>query len=249
MGDRKSIRKFVVLSILGLLLVNTTVISGLLIAKYGTMTLSPGENYRINIPFIPLQEETGESSIVCGIAEDNDGNPVGNVKVEITLHSDAKILGENITDVNGEYCITLPAMASKSEKYDVSVKYDNDELELGSNDYSLTFEDKRNYQKGFDDYAVLKGYINNEDARIENGRFEINLKYYNDTTDKWIEIFDYQKYHVNIEPGEDYEIPNAELNVSWEIPSDAKIGKYKFYIKTSFNAKERTKNVYFNITV
>ena len=212
MDKRGGIKTFIVLSVLGILLINLTLISGyLLLVKYGSMTLSPGENYKVNIPFIPLQEETGESSIVCGVAEDNDGNPVKNVKVEITLHSDAKILGENITDVNGEYCITLPTMTSKSEKYDISIEYDNEELELGSNDYSLNFEDKKKYQRG-SDYVILDGQIDNEDARIENGRFEVNLKYHNDTTNKWVEIFDYQKYHVNIEPGEDYEIPNGKFH-------------------------------------
>jgi len=49
-------------------------------------------------------------------------------------------------------------------------------------------------------------------------------------------------------PNSDYGFPNDEFNVSWEIPGDATTGKYKFYIKTSFNAKESTKTIYFNIT-
>jgi hypothetical protein len=62
------------------------------------------------------------------------------------------------------------------------------------------------------------------------------------------EIFDYKRYYINAEPQEKYVIPNDEVNITWQIPPDASIGEYRFYVKTSFNAKEHKRWVYFNIT-
>ncbi|MEK6906184.1 MAG: hypothetical protein AABW81_01030, partial [Nanoarchaeota archaeon] len=104
------------------------------------------------------------------------------------------------------------------------------------------------FSKSTNVYAVLSGDIINQDARVENGRVEVKLEYYPNSTGKY-EVFDYQKYYVNIEPRESYSFPSEELNVSWKIPSNAELGRYRFYIKPSFNAKEKTpKEIYFNLT-
>ncbi len=249
MDQKGKVKTFITLSLLGLLLINITLISGyLLILKYGSMTLNPGEEYIVNIPF----STSLRSPVVEGRAEQSDGTPLKDVTVKISYSSDNNtILGQAVTDSNGDYRIILPEITSK-RTYAVHIEYNNGTLSnylaLASNDYELDFDDDMNYNRSKGSYVFLTGKIRNEDARIENGRFEINLKYYNDTRKEWIEILDYKEYSLDIESNEIYEVPNKELNFSWKIPSNVDIGKYKFYIKTSFNARDRSKDVYFNIT-
>ncbi|MFN3528189.1 MAG: hypothetical protein ACK4YO_03710, partial [Candidatus Altarchaeaceae archaeon] len=131
------------------------------------------------------------------------------------------------------------------------VDYDNSTLKLGDNNYILNLDtEKKIYNKNVDKFVSITGKIENGDAEIVNGRIDVNLKYCEEKDGKcvWKEIFGYKRYYVNIDSNENYEIPSDELNITWEIPNNAPIGKYKFYIKTSFNAKEKTKSIYFNIT-
>jgi hypothetical protein len=241
----KRVKKFLILSFLGLLLINLALVSAyILFTKYGSLTLNPGEKYVVNIPFIG----PSNSPTICGTAQQNDGTLLKNITVVLKSYNSNTTIAQNTTNSDGKYCITLTGMNS-SQKFDVYIQYDNQTIILGSNDYTLSFGNNLIYSKSINDFVYLTGNITNRDARIENGRFEINLKY--NETGKFTnseEIFDYQKYFLNIEPNEIYSVPNDELNVSWEIPNDAKIGMYKFYIKTSFNGKERTSNIYFNIT-
>jgi len=53
---------------------------------------------------------------------------------------------------------------------------------------------------------------------------------------------------VNIDPDEIYLVPTSELNSSWAIDSNTLTGRYKYYIKASFNGQEHTKDIYFNVT-
>jgi len=119
-------------------------------------------------------------------------------------------------------------------------------LTLASNDYTLDFEDERNYIRG--ETIQLEGKIINQDARIKNGRFEVDLRYHNESKNKWIVIQEYPTQLINIEPNEDYNIIDEGLSYTWDIPSNATIGEYKFYISSSFNAVERNKGVEFNVT-
>lgn len=241
------VRDFLILSFLGILIINITLISAyVIITKYGTVTLNPGEKYTINIPFFG----TSKSPEICGKAQKTTGEALQGVNVSVYYYKNNSLINKNTTDSKGKYCISLPEIKS-SEKYDIFIEYENstdNPLQLASNDYTLGFDNNKIFNKSIDKYAVLSGTIENEDAEIENGRFEVNLKYYPTNLSERFDIFDYQKYFVNLEPREIYEVPSTELNVSWQIPIDAKIGRYKFYIKTSFNAKERTKDIYFNIT-
>ncbi len=41
-------------------------------------------------------------------------------------------------------------------------------------------------------------------------------------------------------------IPSDEFNVTFDT-TDASIGGYKFYLEFSFNTKEKTKTLYFNV--
>lgn len=242
--DRKErLKNFLILSILGLLLINVSLVSSyIILVKFGTLTLSPGEKYTINIPFIG----PSKSPVICGKAQQTDGTLLENVKVVVKYYDNETTLAQNTTTKDGKFCIKLPEITT-NKKFDVYVEYDNETLSLGSNDYQLGFNNNEVYAKGIDRYAFLSGNITNQDASVENGRFEINLKYYNETGEL-IEIFSYKKYLLNIEPNQIYGLPNPELNVSWPIDENTPVGRYKFYIKTSFNAKERTSNIYFNIT-
>lgn len=242
----KKVRDFLVVSALGVLVVNLTLISAvILIVNYGSATLYPGENYTVNFPFFGISM----APTICGKAEKTNGEGLGGINVSVYYYQ-GDFIENAITNSDGTYCITLPEITT-GRKYDIFVEYDNETPEpitLGSNDYDLNFLNNLVFSKSLDGYAILQGTIENEDAEIENGRFQINLQYWPANSSERYEIFDYQKYAVNIEPGESYDVPSEELNVSWQIPADADTGKYKFYIKSSFNAKERTSSIYFNVT-
>jgi hypothetical protein len=241
------IRDFLGLSFLVIGLINITFIGAYIaFSQYGSVTLNPGEKYIINIPFFG----ESKSPIICGKAETTSGEDLQGVNVSVYYNT--TLINKSTTDSKGEYCISLPEITS-SKKYNIFIEYNNQtgtggSIQLASNDYTLNFNNNLIFSKINDKYAVLQGTIDNEDAEIENGRLEINLQYWPSNSSERFEIFDYQKYFVNINPRETYNVADNELNVSWQIPNDAKIGRYKFYIKTSFNAKERTKDIYFNIT-
>ncbi len=244
--EKKRKRRMIIFVILGIIIVSI-VMGAYLYEKYGTVYLSPGEHYTVNIPFV------GPSNVpvICGKAYLTSGASVENINVTVKYYNNESVLAWNLTDKDGKYCVYLPEIKKKT-KYDVYVGYDNETMTIGKHDYSLTNlkTEKEIYDKDDDSYVIINGTINNEDARIENGRMDVNLKYHNESAGKWEEIFDYKRYYVNIDSNEEYPLPNDpdEVNISWEIPNDAKIGEYKFYMKTSFNAKEKTKSVYFNVT-
>ena len=131
---------FLTFSVLGLLLLNLTVISAyLILIKFGDVTLNPGEKYILNIPFLG----PSKSPLICGTAQQTDGTPLKNVSIIVEYKSNQTKAGEATTDSNGEYCITLPEIKS-SNKFDIFIKYDNVSssgapLVLASNDYSLNF--------------------------------------------------------------------------------------------------------------
>ena len=249
---KKKVKKFLVLSLLGLLVVNITFISAVyVITKYGTFNLNPGEKYTINIPFIGLSK----APTICGIAKTTSGDPMKDVNVSVYLDGTGdndEFIAKETTDSKGGYCITLPEI-NKKTKYFVMVEYDNQtsqsDVQLGSNDYDFNFDEDKTYSKSSDTFVTLSGSIENEDAIIEDGRVEVNLRWYpNSSSDEL--IFDYQKYYLNIDAGETYEFPSDEFNVNWTIPSDAKTGTYKFLYRASFNGKEKapTAGVLFTLT-
>lgn len=244
----KRLFAFLTLSVLGLLLINITLIGAyIVLTKYGSMTLNPGEKYTVNIPF----SGPSNNPVICGKAELNDGSALKNITVIVKYYNNETEIARNTTGTDGKYCITLPEIES-SKKFDVYLEYDNEtstgeDLLLGDNDYDLDFENYKVYSKSSDDFVFLTGNITNEDAKIENGRFEVKVGYKDGT---WKYLFgDYEKYLVNISPHEGYQLPNEDVSISWEIPSDAQVGEYKFLFKTSFNGVEKTsQSVYFNIT-
>ncbi len=243
--EKKKNKRRIVFAVIGIIIVSIVMGAYVYEKYFGEVSLKPGEQYTVNIPFI------GASNIpiISGKAIDATGKAVKDINVTIKYKGNATVLAWNTTNNDGKYVVYLPEIKT-AKSYDVYVgNYDNSTLTLGSNDYTLNFNDSKIYNKSVAHYAVLEGTITNKDATIEDGRIDVNLKYYNITSKKWVEIFGYKTYYVNIEPNNVYEFPNdEEFNVSWEIPSDAAIGKYKFYVKASFNAKEKTKSVYFNIT-
>ncbi|MEK6873491.1 MAG: hypothetical protein AABW91_01490 [Nanoarchaeota archaeon] len=241
------VRDFLILSFLIIILINIILVSAYLIStQYGSVTLSPGENYTVNIPFFG----PSKSPVICGKAQKTSGEVLPGVNVSVYYSN--SLVNKSATNSNGQYCVYLPEITSNRE-YDIFIEYNNqtntgDFIQLASNDYTLDFDNNLLFSKLSDKYAILKGSIINEEAEIENGRFEINLQYWPINSSERFEIFNYQKYFVNINPQETYDIPNDELNVSWQIPNDAKTGRYKFYIKTSFNAEEKPKTIYFNVS-
>lgn len=245
MNKRKKSRKvllFVIFSVLALLLVNFTFISAYVIL-FGEVTLNPGENYIINIPFIG----PSKSPTICGRAQQSDGTNVKNVNISVKYDGTNIVAGSGITGNDGKYCIYLPNINKSNVKFDISVEH-NESLILGDNDYSLNFDNYKVYNKNLKNYAILSGNINNYDAEVEDGRFEVKVGHRVNGTWKYV-FGDYQKYLINIEPYGNYEFPNNELNVSWRIPNGAENGEYKFLIKTSFNAREyASQSVFFNIT-
>ena len=242
--EKKKNKRRIVFAVIGIIVVSI-VIGAYVYEKYfGQVSLKPGEQYTVNIPFIGAPN----IPIISGKAIDATGKAVKDINVTVKYKGNATVLACNTTGNDGKYVVHLPEIKT-AKSYDVYVgNYDNSTLTLGSNDYTLKFNDSKIYNKSVDYYAVLEGTITNKDATIEDGRIDVNLKYYDTATDKWVEIFGYKTYYANILPNEVYEFPNDEFNVSWKIPSDAAIEKYKFYVKTSFNAEEKTKSVYFNIT-
>jgi len=251
----KRVKKFLILSFLGLILINFTFASALSIfTNYGSLTLNPGEKYIVNIPFIG----PSRSPIICGIAQQTDGiTPLKNILVIVKYSKNDTLLAKNITGSDGKYCITLPEITS-NKKFDIYLEYDNitssgDSITLASNDYDLNFDNDKIYNKSSDEYVFLTGNITNEDAGIENGRIEIKLGSCKTTCQGTRGTYDYtkfggnKKYFVNIAPNEIYQVPNDELNVSWDI-SDLEPNRYKIIIKTSFNGKEKSRNIFFNIT-
>lgn len=242
--NKKRLKGFIMLSLLGLIFLNFTLISGyMILQKYGDITLGPGEKYTMNIPFIGQSKNPQ----ICGTAIQTDDELIEGINVSVFFSSNDDFAGSDITDSNGKYCITLPEITTR-RNFDIYVEYDNDTLQLASNDYELRLNNNLNYVRGLNNYAVLTGEIINQDARIDNGKFEVNLKYYGENSSQGEEIFDYKKYYINMEPNEVFTIPNNELNVSWKIPDDARTGKYKFYVKTSFNAKDKTSTINFNLS-
>lgn len=248
MNKKRKIKLFVILGILGVLFLNLALISGyILINSYGNMHLNPGEEYTVNIPF-----KLFKSAIVHGTALANDGTPLSGIKV-IVNNSDNSISGEDTTNSNGEYSITLPQMSDKKQ-FSVYLEYNNqtakgDPIALGDHEYSYEFDNYVNYSKNTDDEATLVGTIENEEAKIEDGRIEISLRKCTGETTSCNDILDTKIYHVNINPLESYSIPSKEIDYSWSIGSDTETGKYKIQITMSFNSKETTPTsmVYFHI--
>ncbi len=247
---KKKVKKFLALSVLGLIFVNLTFVSAaIIVMKYGRVTLNPGEKYILNIPFLGISK----SSQICGTAEKPSGG-VSGVTVNVYNKGGNEILRTATTDTHGNYCITLPEEES-TKVYDINISFDNvtqsgEEIRLGSNNYTIEFDEDEEYSLLNDDYVFLSGKIYNEHAEIDNGRIEIKLSWYPNSSDQE-EIFDYKTYYIeHIDSEEIYEFPNDELNINWSIPSEAKPGKYKFLYKTSFNGKEKSPSsgVFFNLT-
>ena len=82
-------KKFLILSVLGLLLVNLTFISAtILVLKYGRVTLNPGEKYTVNIPFLGLSK----SSQICGTAQTTSGKELSGVTINVYYKGENNIL-------------------------------------------------------------------------------------------------------------------------------------------------------------
>lgn len=248
---RGEVGKFLIISLSGLVVLNFAIIgASIALQNYGKFNLNPGEDYIVNIPFLGNK---ATNQTICGKAEQTDGTALKDITVILNYENGTQA-ANNTTGSDGKYCINIPRLESK-EEFIVYLEYENEtedgNLTLLSNDYTLDFDDKV-YNKSEDEYAILTGEIENEDARIENGRFEIRVAYNDKSPDgnnSWKYIFgDYETYYINIGSNEIYEMPSEEVNIMWEIPEDASLGEYKFYIRSSFNAKEHTGNVYFNIT-
>ncbi len=247
MIKNKKLKLFLALSVILILSVNLTLISGYLIMdSYGKMYLNPGEEYVVNLPFNLFQPS--EPPVVRGIAQQTDGTPIIGVKV-IVNNSDNSISGENTTDSNGEYSITLLEI-NEREQFHVYIEYDDEILILEDNDYSYEFDNNLNYSKSAGNYVELRGTIENEDAIIENGRVEISLRKCTEGTNTCSEILDTKTYYVNINPQETYNIPSSEINYTWPINNGTETGKYKIQVAMSFNAQEHTPTsmAYFYIT-
>lgn len=246
---KREVGKFLILAFSAVILLNSFILAGTVSGMfYGRFRLNPGENYTVNLPFIivPFQQ------LICGVAETVDGELLEDI--EVILSQNGTEVARNITDEDGKYCISIDEL-EKATDFEIHLDYEDEadegNLILGSNDYNLNLDDEEIYNKSEDEFVYLTGEIENEDAKIEDGRFEINLQYYNESSNKsskWEKIFDYQTYRLNIESRETYQISIADFNPIWKIPDDALIGRYKFYIRTSFNAEEKTSSVYFNLT-
>jgi hypothetical protein len=243
--NRQKLVSVLILSILGLILLNFSLISAyVILANYGKISLDPGEKYIMNIPFIG----SSKSPSVCGTALKTDGTPVENVTVSIKLSGSDATEGSDVSDRNGRYCIDLPEITKSNVDYSVYLDYDNESLILGDNDYDMHFDNNKIIDRNINHNVILSGEIKNYDAEVENGRFEVKVGHKVNSTWKY-DLGDYQLFRINMEPREVYNFPNDEFNFSWQIPSDATDGAYKFLIKTSFNGKEyESQSVFFNIT-
>jgi hypothetical protein len=247
MDKKRKIKLFIILGILGILFLNIALISGyILINSYGKMNLNPGERYTVNIPFKIFQ-----SPVVSGRAQQIDGTPISGVNV-IVNDSDNSILGEDTTDSNGEYSITLPKISEEEQVY-VYLQYDNaspslSNLALANNDYTPDFKNNLNYSKGSDNSVNLNGKITNKDAEVKNGRFKVTLSSCQGETTNCDNIIETKQYTLNIKPSEVYVTPNSEMDYSWPITGSTDTGKYKIYTEASFNGKEHTSTIYFHIT-
>ena len=246
MNKKRKIKLFIIFGILGILFINIAMISGyILINYYGKMNLNPGEKYTVNIPFKLFQ-----SPIVSGKAQQADGTPISGVKVIIN-DSDNSILGQDTTNSNGEYSITLPKTSEEEQVY-VYLQYDNGSAQLsnlmiGNNDFTPDFDNNLNYSKSSDNHVYLSGKITNKDAKIEDGRFEITLSKCDGETTSCSEVLDNAKYIVNINSNAVYIVPNSGMDYSWPITGSTDIGKYKIYVQESYNGQEHTSTVYFHI--
>jgi len=239
-SNKKKLKKFLFFSIVLIVFMNLSLISAIVLSgKFGTATLNPGEKYTVNIPLIGYSNIT----TICGIASRQDSTKVQGINVTIKYYNTNTTIGSAITDSSGHYCINLPAVNKSNTKVDIYVGYDNNTYSLGNNEYDAYFDNYKNYSKG-DGYAALTGAITNYDAGISNGRVDVNLQYWGTTH---YTIFDYQRYYVSIDSSEVYSVPSGEFNVTWQIPSDAELGQYKYYIKTSFNGVEKAQSIYFNL--
>lgn len=239
--------------ILLLILGTVVVIAGSIIEKkYGDFKLHPGEKYTVNIPFLGAPE----SSFICGKAEYWNGSAVEGVNVTVKYHNNETVLAVNMTDENGFYCVYLPEI-KKATDYDIYVGYENrTNLVLGSNDYTLNLDtEKDSYSSG--EIVVLNGTIENEDAKIEDGRMLVSLAYCNGTFNesskackgtpgKWIHLYDSKNYSLSINKNYDQYVPYVDFDVRFNT-SGASMGWYKFSLRASFNSKEHTKNIYFNV--
>jgi len=246
------VRDFLILSFLVIGLINFTFIGAyIVLVQYGSVTLNPGEKYAINIPFFG----ESKSPVIYGKAQTTTGEVLPGINVSVYYYNNDTLIGKGTTNSKGEYSISLPEITT-SKKYDISIEYNNQTntggiIKLASNDYSLDFDDNRRYSKSIDDFVFLTGKITNEDAEIENGRVEIKVGYLDPLKNNSVSYRygDYQKFYgININPKEEYEV-TKEFGISWKIPTNSTpVGKYKILIKTSFNAKEKSTGVYFNIT-
>lgn len=245
--DKKKFFKFLGISLLGIILINLTFVSALIIFNnYGKITLSPGERYTLNIPFIG---KTNNPEI-CGLAKLNNGSLLKDVTIRI---NSSDILEEENTNSTGGFCITLPEITGRSETYSISIEYDNSSngFYLGNKSYSFDFDNRTVYNKTINESVFLTGMIYNEDAEIENGRISLKVGYFNSSKNNSLSYRygDYQTFNViNIDPNKDYELTKSS-SISWLIPlDDSPVGQYKMLIKTSFNGDEKSTSIVFNIT-
>lgn len=232
-GDRKKI--FFILIIL-FLLFNLAAVNGIIIHHQfsNSFTVFPGENYIINIPF-----KAHETSICGNAVLLNDSEIIENIQgINISVSGERNY--STRTDENGEYCIDLVGVY-KPKEYNAYVEYDNESLVVLSKKYHLTqFNTSKNsYSRG--ESAILKGVIGNEDAEIKNGRIiqKIKCKELIGEEECNREFVSSKTYYVNISPKEDYEVPNNNLNLTWQIPENMELGKYEFYTRVSFNGNGR----------
>ncbi len=250
--EKKKNKRRMIFAVVGIIIISI-VMAAWVYDKYGTLYLSPGEKYTVNIPFIGASN----NPVICGAAIDTRKNPVKDVNVTVKLYNKNETIAWNITDSKGKYCIYLPEI-TKTTRYDIYVGYnDSTNLTRGSNDYVLDLgTDKKNYSKG--EVAGINGTISNDNVDIENGRVFVSLAHcsgiMNGTSCKdefgqtkyWDYLYKDERYYLNIVKDKGMDIPSDEFNITFNT-SDASIGGYKFILEFSFNAKEKTKTLYFNV--
>jgi hypothetical protein len=243
-SDRgNKIRKLITLSFLALIAVNLPLISAYIVLnKYGDFTLYPGEDYIINIPFTSSSDSF---ATICGTAQKTNGISISGINVTLRYYGNSSDYAKNITDLNGRFCFNVDI--DSNQKFDVYAGYDNSTLILGNNNYNLDFDNYKVYRKSSDNYTYLSGNITNYDAPITNGRFEIKMGQH--INGSWSYSFgDYQAFYINISSNSIYHVPSSQLNFSKYLGNLSE-GEYKFLIKSSFNANEKSSvYVFFNIT-